>query len=1131
MKKFICLLISLLMLLPVVASCKDDTFVTDPEYIDDGKLTVKFGSTDISVNQINSSPEADKVVIYTKDYKYNGAYSMTVAEKQEGRVGFAIRRVEKDGNVEFDIVERLDDVSAIPIPVNGFALSVPSDMLEGVRANKGQLVKVEGFEEILAQYERHDMASMAPDYLLSTATRRVNLVNPIGALEDNKIYYIDSEFEGERELSVNNLVVTVKVSTNYSCEIVSIESKGKISAPANNEAYFVFMGEYNVAYADYYLKSAERISFSMIDKANSYTDIPAVLTANGLIQFKDSVYNVENIEEDGIFVYDNSFVNSVTPATDKKRIDIVIVEGYVAQISEQNARSLIPDGNGFVVSLVGEAAIKRISDFEIGKSLETFFIEYRVLPNKYVEVNNKFFEVSNVDGARVPEGAVILYTNLYGATTGTNEYGSEIVFENGKVTEVHIGAGNSKIPANGYVLSVHKDCPNYSEIKKIKVGDSVDISLTGSDYSVTQLKFDAINQTRLEDMLIVYRNKTNSGANEFGYEIAVDKDGFAVSHGYAGNIAIPKGGFALSGHGISKTALENVYSVGARVLVDDKAKSVTVIRTPAQKLQTATTNFAAVSDKLAEAKKAFLNLDYKGLDEQFALISGILEEANEAFDSFDFDKALASAESIIATCGNLSYSLIESKAAENRAVWHRSYEKSDEEVRATVEKLKLLNVNAIYLETWYEGNCLGAKVDIDGITTPAVNGDYDALDGFVRICHENGIEVHSWVHNFFVGFYYDDGREYYNPLFKEYKDKYLLDIKGRDFFYYTANNNKFIFLNSNDRECRDLILSIYEQLITKYEIDGLHLDYIRYPELNYGTDDFGYNQDIIDDFAAQSGIKGDPRYFADGSAEKKAWIQFRCDIITDWMREVHDMVRENRPELWLSAATYPDIELSKNTIAQDVRTFAERGYLDEIFSMSYGVDSATVLSSVNDYTKITNGKTFYTAGIAAFLETVPDTFAYQLTDVEIAGADGVSIFALGNINGEKYQQQIVNGAFRDPSVQVYKLSETVSAQMKYISQKADNLSTVCEKLSSEKLGYIKSKCDAIKADADAFDLKNATISEKLAWCYNAQKLIDTAISDIKAECGENNETKAFIDEFEDLRYWLTLTAKRLETRK
>lgn len=107
MKKFICLLISLLMLLPVVASCKDDTFVTDPEYIDDGKLTVKFGSTDISVNQINSSPEADKVVIYTKDYKYNGAYSMTVAEKQEGRVGFAIRRVEKDGNVEFDIVERL----------------------------------------------------------------------------------------------------------------------------------------------------------------------------------------------------------------------------------------------------------------------------------------------------------------------------------------------------------------------------------------------------------------------------------------------------------------------------------------------------------------------------------------------------------------------------------------------------------------------------------------------------------------------------------------------------------------------------------------------------------------------------------------------------------------------------------------------------------------------------------------------------------------------------------------------------------------------------------------------------------------------------------------------------------------
>ncbi len=1130
MKKLICLLVSLSLLLPFVAACNEAP-QNDGVYIENGKVSIKFGNTEISVVQLNSTPVGDNVVAYNRYYKQNDKYSMTVGEQQQGRIAFSIRRVDNNGETEFDIVERTEDVANAPIPVNGFVLSVPASVMEGVRANKGQLVKVEGGEILIPTYERHDLASLAPDYLLSTATRRINIVNPVNEIDDNKIYYIDADFEGEQLLPANNKVVTVKVATNYSCEIVSVEAKEKIVAPSKDEAYFVFVGDYNVAYAEKYLVSAERISFSMIDKANSYTDIPAVLTDNGIIRFEDTVYNIEKIENDGIYVYDNAFTASVTPATEKKRIDVVIVDGYVALVNDENSRSLIPDGNGFVVSLVGDEAIKQLDSFTIGTKLQTFYIDSRVLPEKYVEINNNFFEVSHVDGVRAPEGVVVLYTSMYGASTGTNEYGTEIVIENGKVTDIKSSSGDSKIPESGYVLSIHKDYTGYSEVKKLKVGDSVDICLTGTDYSVTELKYDAINQTRLEDMLILYRNKTNSGANEFGYEIAVDKDGFAVSDGYSGNIAIPKGGFALSGHGLNKTALENVYCYGERVLVDDKTKTVTFIRTPIQKLQNANNSFALVNDKLEEAKKAFLNLNYNGLEEQFSLLSSIIDEADAAFKNYEFDKALASAESVIATIDNLKYALIESKGVENRAVWHRSYEKSDDEVRATVEKMKLLNVNAVYLETWYEGYCLGAKVDVDGITTPSANGDYDALEGFVRICHEYGIEVHAWVHNFFVGFYYDNGVENYNPIFKNYKDKYLLDIKGRDYFYYSSNNNKFIFLNSNDRECRDLILGIYEQLITKYDIDGLHLDYIRYPELNYGTDDFGYNQDIIDDFAAQSGISADPHYFKEGSAEKKAWIQFRCDIITDWMREVYELVRENRPELWLSAATYPDIELSKNTIAQDVRTFAEKGYLDEIFSMSYGVDNKTVITSVSDYIEITNGKTFYSAGIAAFLETTPENFAYQLTDVEHAGADGVSIFALGSVSPENYQNQIVNGAFRDPSVQVYKLSKTTSAQMTYISQKADNLSCIFETLTEDDIKFIKSKCDEIKAFSDAFDYENATISEKLTWCAQAQDKITATINDIKTECGDISETEAFITEFEDLQYWLALTATRLETRK
>lgn len=1130
MRKIISILLLIVMVLPIAVACSEDETV-DPQFIENGEFKVKFGSTEIAVSQINSTPEENNIVVYTRDYKRDGIYSFQIGEAQEGRTALSVRCLKTDDGYEYDIVERTEDVASAPIPVNGFAISVPTSMLDGVRANKGQLVKVEGYELIVSEYERHDLATIAPDYLVTTASRRISMVNPVNGFVEDKIYYVNDDLEQAVDIGIDNVVVAIKIETNYSCSIQSIETKDQIPVPENGCGYFIFTGEYNIAYANWYFNDVERISFSMIDRANSYSDGAAVVIDGKTVEFDENTFNVETVVNDGVYVFDNNYSAKVTPVTDKKRVDVVIVNGYVVSVADENARTLIPDGNGFVITLVGDENINLSKNLALGNKIETCYIEYGELPEQYIEINNNFFAIDSIDGARAPEGVTVLYTPYFGKSTGTNNYGTEIIIVDGTVTEIQHSKGDAAIPENGYVLSIHKDSKSTAYVKDISVGDAVEFALTGSEYSITELKYDAENQVRNENTLIVYNNKTASGTNEYGYEFSVDKDGYAVQDSYDGNLTIPQGGFVLSGHGVNKTALEKIYAVGEKVLLDKKNKTVYIIKTPELKLLTAKSNFADVSDRLEAAKKAFYSIDYTGIQSSMSLIENLLKDAETHFDNYEFDEAFAIAESVISTCQNLVYSMIESKGVENRAVWYRSTEKSDDEVRATVEKMKLLNVNAVYLETWYEGNCIGSKVDIPGISTHAVNEGYDALDGFVRICHEYGIEVHCWVHNFFVGYYYDDGRNYYNTYFDEYKDKYLIDCNGRDFFYYSANNNKFIFLNSNDRECRDLILNIYEQLITKYDVDGLHLDYIRYPELNYGTDDFGYNQDIIDAFAEKTGITKDPRTFVDGSNEMKQWIQFRCDIITSFAGEVYDMVWENNPDIWLSAATYPDIELSKNTIAQDVATFAETGYFDEIFSMSYGVSNETVLVSVNDYVKITNGKTFYSAGIAAFLETTQLNFAHQLTEVELAGADGVSVFALGSISPDTYQWQIIKGAFRDSAVQVYKLSESTSAQMDYISTKIENISCFSNNLSDTSISYMKEQCNTIKTFADGFDFENATVSQKIAWCNNALTKIAAAKSDILSECGDSAEIKAVLSDFEDLEYWLTLTLKRLETRK
>ncbi len=1131
MKRILCIFLSIMFLIPFAVSCaKEQIEESKPQFIEDYDFIVKFGKTEIVAKQINSSPVDNNIVVYTRDYKINGEYSMTLSEAQEGRVAFSIVRDETDRGVEYSIAQKLDEsIENAIIPVNGFVITVPKTVLEGVRANEGQMVKVEGYEKAVSAHERHDLATFSPDYLIA-ATRRIYLKNPADDFKADKIYFIDNDMSQSKKIAVDNITVVLEKSTSTSYTVKSFGKESEIKIPSAKEALLVFTGDYNIAYANQYFATAERISLSMIDKANSYSDMPAIITANGKIEFGEKNYNVTSIAADGIYVFDNKFSADVTPETDKKRVDVVIVDGIVASISNENERTLIPDGNGLVISFVGDNAIKSVSEFVIGDAINSFYIEFYDLPNSYVEINGCYFAIDKVNFERVPSGVTALYTSEYGTSTGTNEYGAEIIIENDKVTKISTIKGNSDIPENGYVLSIHKDSENMAYVSKVKVGDKVAFSLTGGAYDIHSLVFDDINAVRGEDMLILYRSLSSTATNGYGFEIAVDKDGCVVDAGYSGNIKIPKGGFVLSGHGKNKVALEEAYAIGEKVYVDYDTNEVLLIKTPDLKLKAAQYSFATVSDLLDKAKSAYLNIEYKNLSDEFEHLSELISDAEKAFKAYEFDKAFTYANTVVTSCEMLEYSMIESKAVENRAVWYRSNETSDEQVRATINKMKQLNVNALYIETWYEGYCIGNKVQVAGYDLS--RSDYDVLEAFIRIGHENGIEVHAWVQNFFVGYYYVDGPKYYNPVFTEEKfhDKYLIDRGGNKHFYYVANNNYWYFLNPNDRECRDLVLAIYKELITKYDLDGLHLDYIRFPELNMINGeqyDFGYNQDIIDGFAKATGITQDPRTFIEGTDYFNKWNQYRCDIITSFAGEVYDMVKEVNDDIWLSAATYPDIKYFKKTIMQDVVSFVENGYFDEIFSMSYGVDNAYVLSTVEDYTSVTNNNTFYSSGIAAFLETTQKNFAYQLTEVEQAGADGVAIFALGSIAPNTYQYQIMYGAFRKPSVQVTKLSLTASAQMQYICEKADNISYICTELTQQDFEFIKSQCDTIKSFSDSFNVDTASASEKIKWCNDTLELISNAKGDILETCGDNKETQSIIEEFEDLEYWLNISIKRL----
>ncbi len=79
-----------------------------------------------------------------------------------------------------------------------------------------------------------------------------------------------------------------------------------------------------------------------------------------------------------------------------------------------------------------------------------------------------------VSGVNIERGEdnLILYNNHFDTTTGTNEFGREFIVRNGKVTA--IGQADSRIPGDGYVISVHGAAKD--AFARVKVGDKVTLT-------------------------------------------------------------------------------------------------------------------------------------------------------------------------------------------------------------------------------------------------------------------------------------------------------------------------------------------------------------------------------------------------------------------------------------------------------------------------------------------------------------------------------------------------------------------------------------------------------------------------------------------------------------------------------
>ncbi len=182
----------------------------------------------------------------------------------------------------------------------------------------------------------------------------------------------------------------------------------------------------------------------------------------------------------------------------------------------------------------------------------------------------------------------------------------------------------------------------------------------------------------------------------------------------------------------------------------------------------------------------------------------------------------------------------------------------------------------------------------------------------------------------------------------------------------------------------DHLEKIVRELLRSYNVDGLHLDFIRYPNQS-----FDYSRPALDAFRRRTGAL---ELLAAPGQDPQAWDGYRRDVLTALTKRLAEAAKAERPRLVLSAAVTPDEALAVNHKFQDWPRWAQDDVLAALCPMTYTSDSRVFTQQLEAFReRAGTGRTLW-AGIGAYRLDVAGVVE-KVTLARRAGAQGVLLFS------------------------------------------------------------------------------------------------------------------------------------------
>lgn len=324
-------------------------------------------------------------------------------------------------------------------------------------------------------------------------------------------------------------------------------------------------------------------------------------------------------------------------------------------------------------------------------------------------------------------------------------------------------------------------------------------------------------------------------------------------------------------------------------------------------------------------------------------------------------------------------------------LWMRpNLKNSDEDWKKIFAEIKSLGFDAILPQIFSSNKAL---FEIENYET-----EEPWLERIIPLAHEAGLEVHAWMWTMPCN----------NPrIIEHHPDWYLVNRLGNPAHTRPAYVDYYKFLCARKKPVREFVQHRVKSLANISELDGIHLDYVRMPDVilaealqpkydivqdkEFPEYDYCYCETCRAAYKEKTGI--DPVDIED-PANDKDWYQFRYDAVADMVNEYLVPVAKEKNKL-ITAAVFPNWE----SVRQQWHTFNLDAFLPMLYHGFYNEDIAWIGEETQKAIGRFDQKIPIFSGL--FLPHLkPDELSKAVDFAYEGGASGFCLFAYNDLTPE-----------------------------------------------------------------------------------------------------------------------------------